>query len=629
MRQILETLSAGGYHPAQEIADQLGVGTKTVRNLLKEINEEISDHGALIQSKYGEGYYLEVQNPELYAPYKKKMSGSGTFIPSTSEERVQYLLEYLFNSPGYTKMDKLSEMLYISKRTLSEDLREVEKFLNKYHIELVRRPGYGIAVDGKEFNFRLCIASFSSKRFHKGNQSMEEIAGCVAEILTEQNFHLSSAGFQNLVVHLYIAISRIVEGHCIPMPEETDSELIGSHEYEVAQRVAEHLQEYFKITFPNNEVRYIAIHLAGKELFNAEGDSSENLVISQEISDLVTEMLESVYEAFRFDFRGDLELRMILSQHIVPLQVRIHYKMKARNPLLKDVKKKFCLSYAIASHASTVINEHYQTELCEDEVAYFAFAFALALERIKTEAQKKNILLVCASGRGSARLIEYKYKKMFGPYLNKVTACDVASLKRMDLREYDYIFTSVPIPVKVPIPIQEVKTFLDETEFFQIRKVLLNGEDPVMQQYYRRELFLPHLNVKTRKEAIRCICEFAMKKMNLGEEFYESVLERERMAKTAFGNLVAMPHCYKAMSEETFVCLAILDQPIQWADQKVQVVFLVSIANKDQCSMELQKFYQTTASFMLSQKCVQDLIHKRDYDWFLDTMTELEAELSS
>ncbi len=83
------------------------------------------------------------------------------------------------------------------------------------------------------------------------------------------------------------------------------------------------------------------------------------------------------------------------------------------------------------------------------------------------------------------------------------------------------------------------------------------------------------------------------------------------------------------MSEETFVCLAILDQPIQWADQKVQVVFLVSIANKDQCSMELQKFYQTTASFMLSQKCVQDLIHKRDYDWFLDTMTELEAELSS
>ena len=42
---------------------------------------------------------------------------------------------------------------------------------------------------------------------------------------------------------------------------------------------------------------------------------------------------------------------------------------------------------------------------------------------------------------------------------------------------------------------------------------------------------------------------------------------------------VAMPHPWKAVSKDTFVCLAILDKPVQWGEAKVQVVFLVSIAD--------------------------------------------------
>ena len=49
-----------------------------------------------------------------------------------------------------------------------------------------------------------------------------------------------------------------------------------------------------------------------------------------------------------FDFRSDLELRMILSQHLIPLSVRIQYDMNMKNPLLRDVKEKFCLSFTMA-----------------------------------------------------------------------------------------------------------------------------------------------------------------------------------------------------------------------------------------------------------------------------------------
>ncbi len=626
MKQILDILSDRDYYTAETLAEEIHAGTKTVRNLLKEINQEIEPHGAGIVSKYGVGYFLNIQDNEKYEAYCRKdhAHGSEEYLPSTSEERIQYLLEYLINSGSYVKLEKLSESLYISKRTLTEDLKEVEQFLKKFNIRVIRKPNYGIRLEGKEFDTRLCIASFSGKRFHKGNESMDEIAVIVSTVLKENDFMITGAAYQNLVVHLYIAISRIMECHYVPMPEGLMENPRERYEYQIAQVIARQLEERFHISFPENEVAYIAIHLAGKKVFLEEENVEENVIITQEISDLVTAMLERVYDLFKFDFRSDLELRMILSQHLVPLSVRIRFDMDMKNPMLRDVKEKFCLSYTMACNAVTVLNEHFKVSLSEDEVAYFAFAFALALERRKPEIKKKNVILVCSSGRGSAQLLQYKYKNSFKDYIDEIIACDVGSLYKMDFSRYDYIFTTVPITVSVPLPILEVEYFLGDVDIVNVKKVLCEQKTSSVLNYYERDLFLPHLKFKTKTEVLRFMCQFVIEKKNLPQEFYESVLQRERMAKTAFGNQVAMPHAYKAMSSETFVCVGILDEPVEWGDQKIRAIFLVCIADKDHTSVELQHFYQLTASFLLSQKQIQELVKKQDYDAFIKAMTQME-----
>lgn len=626
MKQILDILSDRDYCTAEMLAQQIHAGTKTVRNLLKEISQEIEPYGAGILSKYGVGYFLNIQDHEKYEAYCRESCARGLeeYLPSTSEERVQYLLEYLINSESYAKLEELSESLYISKRTLTEDLKEVEQFLNKFNIRIIRKPNYGIRLEGKEFDTRLCIASFSGKRLHKGNESMDEIAAIVSMVLKENDFLITGAAYQNLVVHLYIAISRIMESHYVPMPEGLLDNPEERYEYHIAKSIAAKLEERFHLSFPENEVIYIAIHLAGKKMFLQEAGSGENVIITQEISDLVTAMLERVYDLFKFDFRSDLELRMILSQHLVPLSVRIRFDMDMKNPMLRDVKEKFCLSYTMSCNAVTVLNEHFKVSLSEDEVAYFAFAFALALERKKTEIKKKNIILVCSSGRGSAQLLQYKYKNSFKDYIDDIIACDVGSLYKMDFSRYDYIFTTVPITLSVPLPILEVEYFLGDEDIVNVKKALCAQKSFSVRNYYERELFLPHLKFRTKTEVLRFMCQFVIEKKNLPEEFYESVLRRERVAKTAFGNQVAMPHAYKAMSSETFVCVGILDEPVEWGDQKIRAVFLVCIADKDHTSVELQHFYQLTASFLLSQRQIQELVKKQDFDAFIKAMTQME-----
>lgn len=626
--KILELLLPGKPQTAEKLADEIHVSTKTVRKLIKDLNEELEKYGAHIGSRYGLGYQLSVTNEILFEKYQKNITAlaNSPSVPSTSEERIQYLLEYLMNASSYVKLDDLSESLYISKRTLTSDLKEVEKRLKKYNISLVRKSNHGIRAEGKEFNLRRCIAFLTSMKLEKDDSVIELISSGISECLMRYDFPISNVSFQNLAIHIYVAILRIRSGHPISMQEKPYKSVMDFSEYKIAGEIADFILRNFDMDLPQAEVVYIAIHLAGKKIILQE-NKHDNLVISEEINDLVTEILQLVYDAFKFDFRSDLELRMSLCKHIVPLCVRIQYDMVMKNPMLCEVQQKFFLAYMIASHASIILNQKYKTTLSDDEIGYLAFPFALALERQKTEIEKKNLVLVCASGRGSAQLLLYQYKKDFASYINRIEVCDVRNLHNIDFEDVDYVISSVPISIPIPVPILEVHCFLQNEDAANIKKALSNSCLDSVKRYYDKQLFLPELAYETKEETLRAMCDLMTEKKGLPHELYELVQEREALAPTAFGNMVAMPHPYQAISHETHVAVAILNRPIDWGDQEIQVVFLVSVADCNQNSSALQVFYQMTASFMLSQKHIQDLIKKRDYEWFIETMSNIQKQL--
>ncbi|HBG11110.1 MAG TPA: hypothetical protein DDX68_02860, partial [Clostridium sp.] len=95
---------------------------------------------------------------------------------------------------------------------------------------------------------------------------MDEIAACVSDVLKKNDFLIPGAAYQNLVVHLYIAISRIMECHYVPMPEEPLKNFNGRDEYQIAKEILKKIESTFHISFPETEIVYIAIHLAGKKM---------------------------------------------------------------------------------------------------------------------------------------------------------------------------------------------------------------------------------------------------------------------------------------------------------------------------------------------------------------------------
>lgn len=616
------------YQTAECFAEKLHVSSKTIRNLLKELDKEIKYHGAGVKSKASVGYRLEVYNQDLWDQFflTSRQQFEQLGLPQSHKERIQYILEYLSHRKEYIRIDDLSETLYVAKRTLTNDIKEIEEILQKYQIKLIRRPKHGIKIEGKEVNLRLCLANYvaqnSLTKIIQG-RSMDVITECVLSCLEKSGYHLSDVAIQSLIVHLFIAVKRIETDHYVLLEEEWLTVIYGQEAYNIAKDIIGKIQDKFQLTFPESEVRYAALHLAGKRTLGDE--SSDNIVIDHETSEIVIQMLRSVYEAFKFDFSGDLELRMALCQHLIPLKVRVQCGMNFRNPLLKDIKERFALAYAMASQASSIIADRYQKLLKDDEIGYIALSFALALERQNRKREKKNILLVCSSGKGSAKLLAYQYQEKFKDQIKKVRTSNVNSVANVDFSDIDYIFTTVPIAAKVPVPIMEIKYFLDDQDIKVMKKALAQGPSGICERYFSPEIFIAEVPTGSREEILDFMCRHIKKYQELPENFLEAILKREKLARTAFGNRVAMPHPYKALTRYTFVCVGILKKPVWWDDKEVQVVFLVSIGQ--QPDKELQKFYRVTSKFLLNKEGITELIKKKSYSALQQLLAEVENEL--
>lgn len=61
--QLIKLLNDKNYTTAAQLAEQIGVSGKTIRNRLKLLSEELEMHGAELESCTGYGYRLHIVDP--------------------------------------------------------------------------------------------------------------------------------------------------------------------------------------------------------------------------------------------------------------------------------------------------------------------------------------------------------------------------------------------------------------------------------------------------------------------------------------------------------------------------------------------------------------------------------------
>lgn len=614
-------LDAKDYLTSKELAILSGVSQKTIQNKMKTIREEILPFGAEVQMKKGSGFRLQIMNQDTFRQYLQEEP----MINKADEDRFYQILQELLFAHDYIKAEQLCESLYISKSTLTYELNEIRKYLKQFNLNLEQKPYYGLKIQGNEFYLRLCMADLFINRSdlistqEHSELNIAYLKALLSECLKNKQYDMSDASLDNLAIHIHVAAQRITHGILIDIDKNLLEVPSDAVVMEIANTIADKLQEAFHITMPPGEIVYLAVHLDGKRVYHEQ----DVQVITPQINNMVDEILDAIKEEKKIDLREDLDLRMMLALHMVPLYTRVKYNMILRNPLLDEIKLHLLDAYEVAICACDCIQKDIHVKLSEDEISYFALHFDIAIHRQKENIEKKNILIVCSSGKASAQLLEYKFKSHFSLYIQQLRTCKLSDLAQIDMTAFDVIFTTINIPQKLPIPVFEVQYLLGKEDIEKITKILKKEEDmdDNILSCFDERLFFQGLSFANKEEALYYLVQEIKKVRELPDGFYEEIMKRENFGATDLIHNVAFPHPNTSLTEDTFFAIAVLKKPIVWSKHKVRLIFLASMSNKENLITDL--YTKIVAELLCSQTALQEIIDCPEYETLVRIMKDI------
>ena len=597
---------------SREICANLGITARTLRSDVRKSNEVIKNHGFKIQSNPGVGYALKINDENLYYKFieyeMKKNFDKQLVIPDYPEDRVHYIIRKLLIAEDYLTIESLSDELFVSRSTLDNDMKNVREKLSFFHLKLANKPSYGIKIKGSEFHLRSCISmyyfSMDETEVHSiitpfnRDKIQQDISEILYSVMEDKSFKLTHIGFENLIIHLIIAISRLRK----PAKNNikvSKYEIMETYEFEVAELLSKRLEQNFDLEFPLIEKIYIAMHLSGKQ---ASQYLDRSIISMDESNEIFRRFFIEIQKQFNLDLSSDLNLLTALILHFQPMKSRIDYGIYLQNPLLDQIKLDNPLAFDISVVMAKIINEEWNCEISEDEIGYLALHFALSIENQETEQNKKNILIVCASGVGSSQILYHKVLTKFRDSIGNIKVIELYALEATDLSSFDILLSTVPLQKDYEIPIIYVKYFLSDENILQINSVINEEENINLHDFFSEDLFFSNLESREREEIILEMCEKIRSKINLPEKFEEEVIKREKYAATEYGNNIAIPHPMQPITDKTFVAIGTLSRPVLWEETYVKYIFLLSISTNNNESSGL--LHEVLASFTINKEAL-------------------------
>ena len=398
----------------------------------------------------------------------------------SKEERKRIIISELLISQDPIKSFYFTSLLKTSEGTLSNDLDSIEDWLKSFNIKLVRKPGLGVYVEGKENDYRKALTNIlyetleekelinllkGSLITNRENGIVEfsienrllnfidkSIIKAIEEIVSglekENDIRLVDSAYIGLVVHLSLAIQRIKNKENIKIDPDVLEELAKLPEFEIGKMLVRNIESKFNIEIPVDEIGYITMHLKGAKLRLNSVSKLEEDIANLDIKRIGKNIVEVVEKELNIFLKDDEKLLKDLTNHLVPAISRLKMKLNIRNPLLNNIKEKYPMEYNATKKACEILKLNTKVdEIPDSEIAYIAMHIAAAIYKKGLE-EKIKVVISCPTGIGTSSLLAALLEREFNnvEVIGTISAINIDEDK-LKKDEVDIIVSTVPLDI--------------------------------------------------------------------------------------------------------------------------------------------------------------------------------------
>ena len=608
IQQILRImLNSRGPVNKQDIADDIGVSKRTVQREFEYLELCIKKYGLKLENHKGKGVEIK-GSPENIEKLREDLGDQQYPDAADRDGRRRRLLFELLRDRTPHKLFYYSQMLGVSEATAGNDMDALYPWLEESRLGIVKRPGYGVILEGDERDYREAMRRFieetagQSDAYSSGDITGEIFAEAlldaadsgiysllegdtvrrVDKVLRGLNepkiLQLADSAYAGLVIHISIVIERLQQGAALKSVPPEMGNLEFWDDYDLAVRILEAMEKEFEISIPRGELSYVLLHIRGAKMaYTGEEQEFPADLGDDRLLPMIDRMIDVYNKDIANELKEDEEFLRGLLVHLRPVLVRLSTGLRIHNPILEDIKEEYADIFEACRRAAQVITEETGYEVNEEEVGFLAMHFGAAQERVRENKQytrKVNIGIVCASGFGVARLMMTRLKDKLGDKailkaygkgeINKyvITGTDFfVSTMNLDQLPVDYLQVSPLIPPKDLYKIEykledysHIRRDTTETPFnrrldeayFLIREI-----KSIIRRYKRMET---SENIRFR-ELLQFMTMQVTDSLHAAAALRDGIEERERLNSQIFPELgIALLHCRSgAVREPVFI----------------------------------------------------------------------------
>lgn len=565
----------------KEISKLMQVSDRTIRSDIDAINRYYEQ--PIIESNLRSGYHIR-DEINVTLPTAQKF-----IIPQTPQERCVYIIRVLLFEKKELNLMDLQDQVFISRYSIDNDIKRIKKILENYNdLKLICSKNH-IHLEGSEDEMRKLYKDLLTEETQGNFLNLNKLSSMfkgfdllkvkdiMENILKEYNYRIREMAIPMLMIHIGVAIERMLHHNYIKTSRGTDLE--NTKEYQIAKEFFNRVSKIVRIDINENEVELLALLLMGKNSMNLQNDLvSAYSKHGYNVNELVSQIIESIKSDYDIDFSKDVDLRSGIALHLQGLVERKNKNIHIDNMYLQELKKKYPLVFELSIRVG-------------------------------------DILL---------KKVDFLFNERMD-VIQSVSYFEEKTIKELDP---DLILTTLPLQHNLDIPTVQISVFItteDESRIFQTlnaldKKRFQNEFKAQIIDLIEPETF--HLNLKTEtpEETIEYMCDHLK---NLGysdDAFKKSVLQREKMASTSFVYSFAVPHSLNVASFRSSISVAFLEKPIKWGEFEVKMVMLLAINEvyKDTLVM----FFDWLSSMINNANHFVALLESQSYEEFISKIIE-------
>lgn len=541
--QILEIMELRRTARLESLADKLQVGTKTIRNDIKELNR-LLEGSALVESVSGR-YALFILDEKTFQEKKRTVYSQNDYMNSPAK-RYGYILNRLMHEEGAVLIDDLADEICVGRTTINGDLKKLREMLESYQLQIVGKTNTGIRLEGDELSIRLLVLEQMYDHVFESFLLDDDLESMVNGYCREYGLDYTTTRY--FMRSYTLMIDRVLNDHPLSSLQEKYHELEQTTAYRFAEKIVTQTIEMFQVQIPMEEILFLSLPIAGMRTPMNRGDQQAP-EISEEVAELVVKILNRIADDMNFHI-SPTDLLDDFVYHINFMLNRLKYRFYIRNYALAEIRERYPLACRMAEVAKKVIEEQTSLVVADDELGFLASYFSLFLEEQHYRKRKAfRVGIVCAQGAISGRLIQVRLEKM----MSDETEFELLSEKEAEgRRDFDLMISTSRTYESEDVPVICLGEFFDEVEVLrQIERLkylgnldvsMKTGINSLIATILEPEHFYVLESEPSYLEAVLYMIGELTKEGVLEADFKEAFLKREEKSTMLFDERIGFPH---------------------------------------------------------------------------------------